>query len=282
MKVNEIITDQIIENLEKSGKWVKNWQSFNNLNIISNKEYRGINTLLLAMSREENAYKSNYWLTYKQAEQLKGNIKKGSKSTLVIFYTNLNPKTEKIDGKKMIDSNSPTFALRYYKVFNLDQTEGIDKPTKLIGEKNEDIPKALKLSHGYMKKQGITYNTGKDRASYSPLLDEINMPNLKQFKSSDSYYKTLFHEITHSTGHKTRLDRLQEGVSLNNDKEEYSKEELVAELGSLFLNSHVGLDINIRNSSAYIKGWCKALKNDSQMIISASSKAQKAYDYIIN
>ena len=281
MKVNEIITNQIVENLEKSGKWIKSWQSLTNINADSKKQYRGINTLLLAMAREKHGFKSNYWLTYKQAEKLKGNIKKGSKGTIIIFYKKLEPKTKIIDNKKMIDSNSPTMALRYYKVFNLDQAENIEINDQLIGENNQDIPKAYNVAFNYLNKHEITVSNWHDSACYIPKLDKIEMPDLKQFSSSDSYYKTFFHEIVHSTGIEKRLNRYSNDQSKLNDLEGHSKEELIAELGSLFLNSYVGLDINIKNSSAYIKGWIKALKNDSQMVISASSKAQKAFEYII-
>jgi antirestriction protein ArdC len=180
----------------------------------------------------------------------------------------------------MIFLNSPTFALRYYKVFNLDLTENVVIDNKLIGEDNKIIPSAYNLAFSFLKRVNIKLNSWKSQACYYPKSDKIDMPDLKQFDSSDNYYKTLFHEITHSTGIEKRLNRYETGELLNESKEDYSKEELVAELGSLFLSSHSGLDVNIKNSSAYIRGWCKALKDDHQLIISASSKAQKAFDYI--
>lgn len=313
LKVNQIITEQIINNLQKSGQWVKSWESLENVNLVSKKAYTGINTLLLAMSREQHGYNSNYWLTYNQVLSLADckscgkkyqdsattkkccnnpdascHVKQGSKSTMIIFYSQFDIKnTEKeldtLKNKEKAGTTQATFVLRYYRVFNLDQVDGGDelKKPELIGEHNEEKINAYNLAFNYIKREKIEYTSFSNHACYIPSEDAIKMPDLKQFKSSDSYYKTLFHEITHSTGHEKRLDRFDGVTSTEFGSESYSKEELVAELGSLFLSSYAGLDVDIKNSSAYINGWCKALKNDPQLIISASSKAQKAFDIVI-
>ena len=280
MKTNEIITNQIIENLETAGEWVKNWQDLHNVNLISKRGYTGVNTLLLAQSRAKNGFTSPTWATYKQVTTKGGTVKKGSKSTMIIFCKSI---TYKKDVKDESEKGRTSFMLRYYRVFNLDQTEGVkvDK-VELQGEGNETIKQPADLIADYLKRESIELLEGLgNRASYNPAKDVINMPSFKAFDTSDNYYKVLFHESTHSTGHKNRLNRF-DGQSIHNNKQEYSREELTAELGSLFLSAHVGIKQNIENSQAYIKGWIKALKNDPQMVITASSKAQKAFDYITN
>jgi len=280
MKTNEIITNQIIENLETAGEWVKDWQDLHNVNLISKRGYTGVNTLLLAQSRAKNGFTSPTWATYKQVTTKGGTVKKGSKSTMIIFCKSI---TYKKDVKDESEKGRTSFMLRYYRVFNLDQTEGVkvDK-VELQGEGNEVIKQPADLIADYLKRETIKLLKGTgNRASYNPSTDTIAMPNFKAFDNSDSYYKVCFHEITHSTGHQSRLNRFDNQAN-HNDRQGYSREELTAELGSLFLSAHVGIKQNIKNSQAYIKNWIKALKNDPQMIITASSKAQKALNYITN
>jgi len=282
MKVNEIITQEVIKNLEKSGKWFKNWQDLYNFNIDTPKRgYTGINTLLLAMSRAEQGFQSPIWLTYNQINKKGGTIKEdqSKKYTKVIFC-----KTFKTEKKKATTKTNPKggFMMRYYRLYNLDQINGIEFDLDLIGKDNKELTKPSEIARKYIKREGITLNDGIGSvASYSPLTDTISMPDFNTFNTSEDYYRVLFHEIIHSTGNKTRLNRNEDKTNFNS-KIDYSKEELVAELGSLFLSGHAEIEPSIKNSSAYIRGWIKVLKNDPQMIITASSKAQKAFELVIS
>lgn len=272
MRVNEIITNQIIENLETSGTWIKTWRDLTNYNIDRpNKAYTGINRLLIAQSKSKNNFNSNIWLTFKQIAKRNATIKTDQKknSTIITFC-----KTIEDD----LDEKNSYFMLRYYRIYNIDQLDNIEKPEAETNN-NKKIDTIETTLKNYLDREQIKLFKHDNRAYYVPSEDCINMPDIKQFFNSIEYYQTLAHEITHSTGHKKRLDR--DLMTANFASHNYSKEELVAELGALFTLAHHKLDTNIKNSSAYIKNWLKVLKNDPQFIISASSKAEKAFNYII-
>lgn len=273
-KVYQIITDQIIESLNQGNiPWQRPW-NLTNLpkNYVSNKAYRGINNFLLVHS----VYDSNYWLTYKQAKGLGGNVKKGEKGTMVIFWA-INKRTKKED-----ESDSNYRILRYYKIFNLEQCENVrDIKNRETAAENTEIEENLDIEW-FMKslKHVPPINYGGNRAFYRPLEDFIQIPSLISFNESDEYYNTHFHEIIHSTGHTSRLARLEKDAFLGNH--EYSKEELVAEMGACFLCGISGIETTKDNSVAYIQGWLKKLKSDPKFVVQAAGKAQKAVDYLLN
>jgi len=282
MKANETITNTIIESLEKGViPWKKPWSVDSEpKNLISDKTYSGINYFLLSMQ----SYTSNYYLTYKQSVALGGNVVKGQKGIKIIYCSKVS-KVDKITKEK----DSFTF-LKQYTVFNVEQCENLNH--KLIDaerikeNQNEDfcsIENAENIINNFKTKPII--NHAESRAYYRPVSDDINMPKKSEFVNSEEYYSTLFHELTHSTGHKSRLNR--EEVSKGRimfGSSDYSKEELVAELGSAFLCAHAGIDNTLENSTAYIQSWLKVLKSkdNSTLLTSAASKAQKAFDYIIS
>jgi len=279
-KVYQVITDKIIDSLEKGVvPWQKPWQGqeFEPKNLISKKTYSGINFFLLSMAN----YQQPFFITFKQAKDLGGNVKEGEKGWPVIFFKQVKEKknqqggTEK-DGYAM---------LRYYSVFNVDQCENIDPekiPLLQSLEKLDFKPleAAEKIVDGYTGKPKI--ESIQNRAFYKPFTDVINMPPKESFKSVESYYAILFHELTHSTGAQKRLNR--EGITdpIHHGSHEYSKEELIAELGSAFLCSKAGINNTIENSVAYISSWLNVLKSkdNAKWIIEAGSKAQKAVNYI--
>lgn len=272
MKVYEIITDKIIKKLEEGTiAWNKAWKTTRPQNFKTKKEYRGINIILLTLA----GFSCPYWASFKQINELGGQVKKGSKSSMIIYwkileYKNKNDKDEDITKKIPL--------LRYYRVFNLEQTRGI----KYEIEKRvfNPIQECEKVIEGYTSKPEIKYN--EPQAYYSPKLDYINMPKKELFKSDEGYYATLFHEFNHSTGARGKLDRKSVVDAGYYGSENYSKEELVAELGASFLCGITGIENKtIDNSASYIKGWLKALKNDKKMIIYASAQAQKSVDYIL-
>lgn len=275
MKVNEIITDLIIKKLESGNiPWVKPWNNCGEpKNIITNKEYRGINNLLLSF----NGYSNPFYLTVNQAKQLKIRIKyeEMSKGHLIVFW-----KTNPIKDKDTeIEKQIPM--LRYYKVWNLCQCESFPEKYN-VGEINpiefNPIETCEQIINGYKDCPNIISD---NRAFYSPGKDIIGIPDKSLFKSIEDYYSTLFHEMIHSTGNKNRLDRKSLTTSVKFGSEVYSKEELIAEIGNCFLCGYAGIMNNtINNSAAYISSWIKRLKEDSNLIISSASYAQKAFDYI--
>jgi antirestriction protein ArdC len=275
--VYEIITDQILEKLKKGVvPWHKPWSVSHGgrpKNLVSGKAYRGINPMLLAFS----GYDSPYWLTYKQAAKLGGNVKKGSKSTMVIFWKPL--EKENADTGK----TEKHFMLRYYRVFNSDQCEGVEVPEtkKPEAKKFKPIKECEKTVARMPKAPAI--NHGGDRACYMPSSDQINMPKKTAFDQPAAYYSTLFHELSHSTGHGKRLDRKGVTDLCGFGATNYSKEELTAEMGAAFLCAENGIEnATIDNSAAYIDNWSEKLKDQPRMVIEAAGKAQKAADYILN
>lgn len=273
MNVYEIVTQEIIDQLERGEViWQKPWSSNLPCNLVSQKQYRGLNVFTLATSGHD----SRYWLTFNQCTQLGGKIKQGSKSRIVTFWNvgqeKLNPKTGKV---------STPFLLRYYRVFNLNQTEGI-KLSRAVFERNKISQ--FEANHAAETLAESMPNPPKfeqaSEAWYAPSTDTVGLPSRTRFTSPGGYYATLFHELAHSTGHKSRLDRLPE-QAMTFGQADYSKEELVAEMTSAFLCGMVGLDRETRtNTVAYLQNWIQVLKGDAKLILSAASQAQKAADYI--
>jgi len=270
-KVYQFITDRIIAQLEKGVvPWKQPWIGGAPRNLVSKKAYRGINVLLLTM----RGYGNPYWVTFKQAKDRGGSVKKGEKSTPVVFWKLL----EKEDEEGNIEEIP---LLRYYRVFNLEQCQGIKDP---LEEKKKDIPPLESCEEiiTNMPNSPVIEHE-KTRASYSPSKDTVNMPSRNLFNSPETYYSTFFHELTHSTGHETRLNRKSITELSLYGSHEYSKEELVAEMGACFLSNHAGIDQpTFENSAAYISGWLSKLKGDPKMVINAAKEAQKAADFILD
>jgi antirestriction protein ArdC len=278
----EVVTDRILAQLEAgTAPWHKPWGTRNAdgsvampKNLISGKVYRGIN-LLLTLSA---GYESQYWLTFKQAKDLGGHVKAGEHSLPITFWQ-FGKDTEEQDG----ETTERRWAFcRIYHIFNLQQCEipGLDM-TPSDGPKNtfNAIEACERVAAGY---RGPDVKHGYNRACYMPGFDKIEMPSRETFHSPEEYYSTLFHEMTHSTGHPSRLKR--EGITeahFFGDKV-YSKEELVAEMGAAFLCGHTGIENKtIDNSASYIQSWLKVLRGDSKLVISAASAAQRAADLIL-
>jgi antirestriction protein ArdC len=278
----EMVTNEIIKSLEKGiVPWKKPWNVEGGLmpiNVANNKPYNGINVLILACQ----PYASNVWGTFKQWKDKGGYVRKGEESTVVCFWKFLTKKDE--NGDIEYDSKGREMKiplLRYYRIFNAEQIEGIelDKYTPQPIEPNEFTPIAKAEKIVAEMPNCPTIKHGGNVACYSPSLDIVNMPKAEQFHSNGEYYSTLFHELSHSTGHKTRVGRDLSPTSFGS--ESYSKEELVAEISACFLCSNVGIEQTFDNSTAYIKGWLKKLKDDKKLIISAASQAKKSATYIM-
>lgn len=263
----ELITARIIERLDKGIiPWRKEWTGTERpTNGISKKAYKGFNYFMLSSM----GYQSELWYTFNQIKGKGGSVKKGEKSTPIIYF-NLFDKVIEKDGK--LETKSLPI-LRYYNVFNIEQTT-LEQPKKEIFN-NKPISEAEKIA----KKCPVQIKYENQRAYYSQSFDTINMPKFDSFKTAQGYYSTLFHEMTHATGHKSRLNRDMTGGM---QSETYSKEELIAEMGSAFLCHEAGISKDtIDNATAYIQGWIRALKNDPKMLVQASARAEKASDYIL-
>ena len=271
-KVYKIITDKIIEKLEKGVlPWKKTWECGMPQNFVSKKSYHGINVLLLAGSE----HSSPHWLTFNQVSKLGGSVKKGAKSMPVVFWKMNKYKSVKKLSDSTEETEEKTFPmLRYYRVFNIEDTT-LEIPKVEFTEK-QSIEECERVLKGYKGKPEIVNAM---KASYLPSADKVKMPKIEKFDKSENYYSVLFHEFTHSTGHKKRLDRDMTG-SFGNAK--YAKEELIAELGASFLCAITHIETKtLDNAASYIKNWLSALKNDERFIFNASSSAQKSTNYIL-
>ena len=281
----EVVTQRIIDLLNQGTiPWQKPWKSNGGLpkNLVSGKHYRGMNTFLLHSMN----YDSPYWVTYKQAADLGGNVRKGEKACPVIFWK----RWEKVD--KATGEKSSIPMMRFYYVFNIAQCDGLKNlfGENITGETTPETPaeitgdysKAESLVSGYKGAPEVRH--GMARAYYSPGADYIGLPDNARFSSIGHYYATLFHEMAHSTGHPSRLNR----PGINNPAirfgdSNYSKEELVAEMGSAFLCGLAGIGETgglIQNAAAYVAGWLKALRDDKKLVIQAAGQAQRAVDFI--
>ena len=272
IKSYERITERIVTLLEQGTvPWHKPWQVKTGLprNLVSKKPYRGINPfLLLAMG-----YESPHWLTFRQAIQLGGSVKKGEKACPVVFWKQMQI-TDKESGEL---EKIPL--LRLYSVFNVAQCEGLknipaeDTSSFVATEAAEIVakmPQPPKINHGM------------SHAYYTPVNDMVGMPERKRFETEDSYHATLFHELVHSTGSEKRLKRVSIMERNGYDTDPYCKEELVAELGSAFLCGQAGIvERTIDSSAAYLEGWLKQLREDKTIIVYAAAQAQKAADFIL-
>lgn len=271
----KVITDQIIEML-KQGEipWEKPWISRANCNLRSKHVYKGINRLMTAAVAAKNGWVSPYWVTFNQVRELGGKVKKGSKATYVVLWKFI--KKEQTDGTEKVIP-----LCRYYKIFNVEQTEGLEAyiPEDETFEWDSE-EKAEEMVSGCKFSDIISY--GGSQACYIPSHDRIEIPCRETFKTANGFYATTFHEMVHATGHITRLDR-KLGMFGDFGSHEYSKEELVAELGASFLCAAAGItnEKQLTNAAAYCQSWIKVLQNDVHAIVSAASKAEKAAKYIM-
>ena len=278
-----MVTDRIIEQMQKGIiPWRKPWHGAQAtgedvaISYASRRAYSQINQWLLGNVPGE-------YLTYKQIQEAGGRIKKGEKAQFVVFYTKYEFKVK--DEKTGEEKLNSIPVLRYYNVWHLAQTEGI-KSKIVPGEKVEVESDGLaeKVIADYIQRTGLSFHNDRpsNRAYYAPGVDEVVVPMPNQFSRMSEYYSTTFHELTHSTMKADRCNRKTENEGAFFGNENYSREELVAEMGSAMLLSRCGIETpkTFQNSVAYLKSWIKALKNDMKMIIWAASRAEKAASFI--
>ena len=272
------VAETIIANLEAAGSWQKLWQVPSPVNI-TGRFYNGINTLILASS----LYTSRVFATYKQIRQNGGQVRKSEKGTTVVFW-----KISLYEDKVSLEEKK-SFLLRFYTVFNSEQADFDDEGNQKIACLNDMVAnrmnqrqtKAEDIIGGMPSPPHIINTSSDDKAYYSPSQDLVHVPDIACFESSDQYYQVMFHELIHSTGHHTRLDRFPDESKYFGNME-YSKEELVAELGSSYLTVISGCKWNQRNSAAYIASWASKLRDNKQWIVWAATRAEKASNFILD
>lgn len=318
MNNNEIakkVVDRMLETIAAEGvlPWTKPWtkgepsvQIFDGYTEVkvpvrfwsrSGKPYQGINVLLLSMSGHVGEF-----ITWNQAKAEGGSIRKGAKSHPILFWSMIHKETDKLDenGEKVVKLIP---VLKYYNVFSLDDVDGLEP-------KHQPEPEVIRIPHWHSEPvEGIDaaaydpaaesiivdYVTrcgtlsleregSSDRAYYSPALDEVVVPNVTQFAAVEEFYSTLFHELGHSTGHVSRLNRFsgKDAAAAFGD-ESYSREELVAEITAASILSTLGMETgnSFRNSAAYVKHWSEHIENDPMMFVSAAARAEKAVSLIL-
>lgn len=278
INVYELVTNRIIEQLENNiVPWEKPWSGTLDgaFNRVSKKPYSILNQMLLKYNGE--------YATFKQWQELGGHIRKAEKSEIIVFWKMYPIKEKQDDGTEIIKTIP---LLKYINVFHISQVDGVEPLKQKVTHDIEPIEKAEKILNDYWNRENITIEHVKgDKAFYSPMFDKIQLPLFEQFKQSEEYYSTAFHESVHSTMKTSRCNRQEDrkGKVVSFGSEEYSKEELVAEVGSAQLMNIVGIETtkSFRNSTAYIQSWLKVLRNDNKFIVSASSKAEKAVNYIL-
>ena len=310
----DVITNRVLEALEGGHiPWQKPWRSVRGeapTSLSTGRPYSGINVWMLSLTAHLEGYTSPFWGTFNQLKEIavkqarsegreiveelvrgrkayfelvdgekvpfRGGVRKGEHGTNVVLLKRVEAKK---DQNGDVEKEGYSF-LRYYSVFNADQCDGLG--LEVVEDElpeRDPIASAEAIVAGY--KGCPEVRSGGNSAHYSPALDYVQMPKIGQFDSSELYYSTLLHELVHSTGHKDRLNRETLISPLPFGSEDYSKEELVAEMGAAYLNAEAGLEVELEHSAGYIQHWLGVLKNDKKLLVSAASQAQKASDHIL-
>jgi antirestriction protein ArdC len=274
------VTAQIITAIENGvTSWKMPWHtsgkySFSPINTTSKKAYRGINTVCLWAAAQSKGYESGEWGTYQQWQERKGQVRRGEKSTTVVFWKFANDSSETQSDGDTPASSSRLLFTKGYSVFNSCQVDGYTP--KVDAER--PMLERIEGAESFFQRIGADVRNGGNQAYYSPMSDHIQMPSFQAFKDSVSYYSTLAHESTHWTANAARCNR-ELGKRFGDNA--YAAEELIAELGAAFTCAHLGLSTEPREDHAqYLQSWLLVLKADKKAIFTAASKAQQACDWL--
>lgn len=233
--------------------------------------YQGINVLLLWIASQKKGFVADQWMTFQQAKKLKANVRKGERGTQVVFFSTFEKETEQGELEKIP-------FLKSYTVFNVQQIENLpDTYAPADLDAIDTGARPIDTADAFFDATGARIVIDGTQPRYTPSIDTIHMPKVEQFETAPAFYGTLAHETIHWTGHKSRLDRLEDA-----GKREYAFEELIAELGACFTLSRLGIDTDAKNSAAYIGSWLKALADDKKFIFKAATAAQKATDFLFD
>ena len=277
MTVYEVITARILDQLDRGVvPWRRPWDLVESQNITTGKKYRGVNAIMLP---------GGWFGTFKQVKALGGNVKKGSHSFPVVFFSFPDDRQSKGDEKevdKEKEDGRTAPIIRYYHVFRVEDCDGIDlAPFQAKEGKPSSVEAAEAIIQKMPNRPVIIEKSGRE-AYYSPDTDEVRVPERSQFARIEEFYSTLFHELAHSTGHADRLGRKTLPAAAAFGSLEYGREELVAEFGASFLCGTAKIDnTTVENSAAYINNWKKAIKADVKLVLRAAVLGQKAADYIL-
>jgi antirestriction protein ArdC len=277
------VTDSILSQLEQGVRpWMKPWQAGHSAGHVSKplrangQQYNGINILMLWTQAMISGFEAPIWMTYKQAQELGGNVKKGEKGSLVV-YANTFRKEEANDQGETVERDIPF--MKGYTVFNVEQVEGL--PAHFYAKNQPEVlntTERLQAVEIFVQNTQAIIQHGGASAFFSPSKDLIQMPPYAQFTSREGYYATLVHELTHWSGAKSRLNRDMSGRFKT---AAYAAEELIAEMGAAFLCADLGITPEIREDhAAYLQSWLGVLKGDKKAIFTAAAHAQRAVDYL--
>jgi antirestriction protein ArdC len=277
------VTNQIVEQLERGVRpWLKPWNAEHAAGRItrplrhSGEPYKGINILMLWAAAELQGFNCPIWLTFQQAKQLGGFVKKGEHGSPVV-YANTFTRKETTDAGEEVEQEIPF--LKEYTVFNACQVEGLPERFYELAEPPKEKIERIDRAEIFFANTKAEIRVGGDRASYTMAGDYVRMPPIEAFRDAESHAATLAHELTHWTKHPSRLDR-DLGRKRFGDSG-YAMEELVAELGSAFLCADLQITPELRDDHAsYIDNWLTVLKNDKRAIFSAASHASRAVDFL--
>jgi antirestriction protein ArdC len=282
--IHRIVTERMIAALQRGMiPWRKPWYAAAGRprSMSTGQPYRGVNLFLLALTAGEEGYASPYWATYRQTAALGGQVRKGERSTLVVFWRKA--ETEHRDPQTGEVTARAVLVLRYYRVFNAHQADGLpDRFYPAPGE-HQPIAGPQAVLDGYLARGPRLVHMAGDRADYHPATDTIRLPLRSQFRTAEGYYAAAFHEAGHSTGHPHRLNRPGIAAFDHFGSGKYAREELVAEMAASILCAQTGIDDpdTFGNSAAYIANWLTALGNDHKLVITAAAHAQHATDLIV-
>jgi antirestriction protein ArdC len=276
------VTDQIIADLEAGVRpWVRPWNAHAAGEVsrplrYNAMPYRGINVVLLWLAALRQQFRNPLWMTYKQAVELGGQVRKGAKGSLVVYADTF---TRRETGDNGQEQEVAVPFLKSYTVFNCEQIDGLPDHYYAKAEQPGHPVERIERADRFIANTGADIRHGGGMAYYSPAGDFVQMPPLASFRSAEAYYATLCHELCHLTRHPSRLNR-EFGRKRWGD-EGYAMEELVAELGAAFLCADLGLPLEIRDDhAAYISCWLKILKNDKRAVFTAAGHAQRAADFL--
>ena len=268
------VTDSIIAELEKgAAPWIKPWRADSSAdrNMITGRPYQGINRLIFGLSSMMKGYSAPVWASYQQWQALGAQVKEGERATRGVYFQPVVKKTNKATGE------TDTYTLlKSFTVFNVEQVTGIEYVPAVVPQLTDF--QRHERAEATIAATGAVISYGGDAAFYAPSLDRIQMPNRSAFDAESSYYATIFHELTHWTGDKSRCDRDKSGNRFGNPA--YAFEELVAELGAAFLCADHGIAGELRHAG-YIGNWLKACREDNRAIFRAAALAQRAADFIL-
>ncbi len=286
--IYERITNQIIAALESctenGNTWKRPWHCPDMVNVIpknaaTGSQYRGINVIALWVTAQDRGYLNGLWATFRQWQELGAQVRKGEKSCPVVFWSMIEKKKngqaeERADAGHDSDAQNTALFAKTYHVFNVSQVGGYEEP-----QKEALTDDRLEHAEQFFSRVGVTIREA-TKAFYRPSDDTVYMPPFASFFSKEGYYSTLAHEVTHYTGHESRLNR---DMSNRFGDEGYAMEELVAELGAAFLSAELGVTNEPREDHAsYIQCWLKVLKQDKRAVFAAASKAQAACDWLVS